>query len=84
MDFVSLILLLNNDRVMVSAGYDNKIVFYNLDSLSLLKSVKVNSHVFSIRWIPEFSCVSFGGVVKKTVDFIYLKKIQELLIKKTN
>ena len=72
-NYVAVILLLNNDRVMVSAGYDNNIIFYDLESSSLLKSMRVSSMIYSLRWIPEFGCLSFGAQEKTKVELIYIE-----------
>ena len=72
-NYVAVILLLNNDRVMVSTGYDQKIVFYDLESSSVLKSMRVNSMNYSLRWIPEFSCLSFGGQNITKLELIYIE-----------
>lgn len=59
--YISAFLLLDKDRVLVSTGYDNKIVFYDLEVLRLVKSIEVDSFAFFIRWVAEFRCISFGG-----------------------
>ena len=72
-NYVSVILLLDNDRTMVSTGYDNSVKVFDLEQQALVKTIKTLSMNYVLMWVADYSCMCVGGGVTEFLQIIYRK-----------